>query len=454
MNRPVGMSDGILKLAKLSKANSLDEIKAIFNFNMDQLMVFGSGVKGDPGDKGNPGLQGDQGYCVYGNGGSDSSYDAIRQAVEEEESVNSDENTEGADFFINQKGIFKVYRDGDRDVHTMLVWKEEDSANGTIPFIIKKAEEAKVAPQVTQHWNDIDYVNRITPNNSKPVVLVGDKSMADTGTLDPIADSPLMMYQDGSIAFVNSNGTTTYAYSINASYKERGSDFGRSGLWLGAHYDSTVNNSNDSSKLPHIFLDYLGRGENISNFAFIKGIVASEGIVTTAGKLTLAEYKDKTDAIASRAFIQNTSVYRSASTLFDTNLTVSVLGHADNYCIINIKGVIGSDLINRGIGNKHIDIPYEGAYSCNPSVPELVFGHVVNSYGPEHIEFYGSSFAELGLLNNSQGLLVEFRSTAYGGTMNLYINSSNESGASLLSDYNNKGVFVDLTIKIDLTSLS
>ena len=58
MNRPVGMSDGILKLAKLSKANSLDEIKAIFNFNMDQLMVFGSGVKGDPGDKGNPGLQG------------------------------------------------------------------------------------------------------------------------------------------------------------------------------------------------------------------------------------------------------------------------------------------------------------------------------------------------------------------------------------------------------------
>jgi hypothetical protein len=443
-----GMQNGVLKLAKISNSSTLDDIKAIFNFNMDQLMVFGGGAKGDPGNPGSIGPQGDLGFCVYGDGNSDSQDEVILNHVIDEE-TSSAENNEGADLYINQYGVFKVTR-GDnaaRKVKTIFVWNEENSY-GRYPFIIKKAEEQQqVQTQRESFWEDgtFNQGSGITPKDSKCIVLVGDNRY--NNSYDPRSSAPLCLFNDGVILFKNRNDKqVTYDYVISAGYRERTPDFGRSGLFIGQVADTTVdNNIASGAKLPHLFLDYYTRKDkSIEPFCYIHGTTIA-AVATPAGGSTgevcIVTYKDKYDATDKCAFVNGVSYVRSGKTALTIKFDSGTM---------NIKGVVSCADINQGsTGTQHIDFAYDGDVSMNRKLlPGFIMGHIVNAYGPEHIEYYGSTLKDIGM----QGVYISLDSN--NKVMSMYITAIDPTpGKSFITDFNNDIVFVDFTFAFDIDKL-
>ena len=443
-----GMQNGLLKLAKISNSSTLDDIKAIFNFNMDQLMVFGGGAKGDPGNPGSIGPQGDLGFCVYGDGNGDSHPEAILNHVIDEE-TSLVENNDGADLYINQYGVFKVTR-GDnaaRKVKTIFVWNEAN-AYGRLPFIIKKAEEQRqVQTQSESFWEDgtFDQGSGITPKDSRCVVLVGDNRYNDS--YDPRSSAPLCLFNDGVISFMNRNDKqVTYDYVISAGYRERTPDFGRSGLFIGQIADTTVDNNIASGiKLPHIFLDYYAReNKSIEPFCYIHGTTVTT-VATPAsesrGEVRIITYRDKYDTTDKCAFVNGVSyvqIGKNALTIKFDNGTM------------NIKGVVSCEDINQGnTGTRHIDFAYDGNVSISPKLlPGFIMGHIVNAYGPEHIEYYGSTLKDIGM----QGVYISLDSN--NKVMSVHINAIDPAaGKSFITEFNNDIVFVDFTFAFDIDKL-
>lgn len=439
-----GMQNGLLKLAKISNSSTLDDIKAIFNFNMDQLMVFGGGAKGDPGNPGGIGPQGDLGFCVYGDGNSDSQTEVILNHVIDEETSLA-ENNEGADLYINQYGVFKVTR-GDnaaRKVKTIFVWNEENAYG--YPFIIKKAEEQQqVQTQSESFWEDgtFNQGSGITPKDSKCVILVGDT--AYNRAYDQRNSAPLCLFNDGAISFMNRNDQqVTYNYIISAGYRERHQDFGRSGLFLGQIADTTVdNNIASGAKLPHIFLDYYARNKSIEPFCYIHGTtIANVATPAGEGEVRIITYRDKYDATDKCAFVNGVSYVQNGKNALTIKFDSGTM---------NIKGVVSCEDINQGNqGSHHIDFAYDGNVSMNSKqLPGFIMGHIVNAYGPEHIEYYGSKLEDIGM----QGVYMALDSN--NKVMSLYITAIDSTpGKSFITDFNNDIVFVDFTFAFDLNKL-
>lgn len=445
-----GMTNGVLKLAKISNSSSLDEIKKIFNFNMDQLMVFGGGAPGEQGLPGNPGPQGDLGFCIYGNSQDYSDEESIRNYVISQEVEQTNASVAGADLFVNRYGLFKVYR-GENDsrlVENIFVWTQENAGSDMNYIIAKAAEQQQIQTQTESFWEGNTYASGsgITPRNRKTVVLCGDNRYDKF--YDPLATAPMTLFNDGSISFLNRNETDAYNYVVSATYRERYQDFGRSGLYIGQIHDSTISvDESAGENLPHLFMDYILRKDRrtISPYIYVKGATVSSSVTpidNNDGAVKVIAYKDKFDREPKYAFVNGTAYVKDGQ----TSLTVGIEGN-----VINLKGVIDCALIERtqaGTINSYISIPYNGDVTTSQielSDSDIIMGHVINSYGPEHIEFYGSTVRDLGLRN----IMVSFTDTS----MNIYLRSYEVPGESIVTDYNNNKIFVDISFVLNINTL-
>lgn len=457
------MENGVLKLAKVTSDTSIDEMRAIFNFNMDQLMVFGGGAQGDPGKPGDIGVQGDQGYSVYGNGDKSLTDDEIIKAVKQEEE--SQITNTGSDIFVNSAGVFKVSRDDARTVTPLFFWKEEtadDYSERSYPFIFDKADEQEATPQNEEIWESTTFTGRLTPKKTynSSIVLVGDRARwRRAANKSCPTHSPINLLNDGVISFVNMNGDAkypnTYIYTISASYSESGDDNGRSGLFLGQTVDTDFEFEGvvDVKKsLIHMYMDYIADAQHWSNFTYINGTVVCNGTVTLNknNALNVIKYKDKwdNDISAQFALVEDTVYFKDTDASFDTGVTLSVLSNNSDRVIMRLEGSINAKYITQA--GTSIAFRTTGlVFTLGSRDSELIHGHIINSYGPEHIEFYGSTFASIGL----NSLYVKWNSISEPSNMEVILTKSTDSNVCILTDYNNIGVYVNLVFAISLPQI-
>lgn len=424
-----GIGRNALKLIKVSSAQDLDDIKKAFNYNMDQIMAFGGGEQGEQGEPGSIGDQGDQGYSLYGNSDIPTRDEDVLSFIEDEET------SEGAaDFVVNRKGLYKVTRDTDgsglRNVKMLFAWKEEDS-DGTPGSYIFPTQETQDTPTNEQLWKFDGAYGGVTPENDKSVVLCGDATK-DKSWYRAVINSPLSFYQDGSVAFINmQDASKVQAYTVSAAYSERGSDPNMpSGLLLGQSVDTTVANATPKS-LPHTYIQYVMYSDkSTSNFMYHNGTVACKSVITeNTDSINVVQYSDKGDAENKIGLEQTTIVKNIGSTG-----TVTITSMAGN--MMRVEGIIPPGHFTLNIGKSADRI-------VAPKTSSLVYGHVVNSYGPEHIEFYGCNASEVGLgsadaYTDAQGLWIDIDATPL------------TKPTSLFTTHNNEKAYINLLIKLPL----
>lgn len=450
------MNDNILKLAKIGADSSIDTLIAIFNFNMDQLMVFGGGAPGEQGDQGDSGPQGDQGYSVYGDGSNTGVQEEIIESVRQEEGQIIDN---GSDFFINRLGIWKVSRNDTRTVSPLFFWKQETAEDfGSNNFIFEKAQEQEVAPQYEETWDNSTFPGKLTPikHYNSSIVLIGDYSKwANFEDKRCPTSSPINFLNDGIISFVNTDGKNNnpekYVYTISASYNESGNDMGRSGLYLGMTENTTIQGLSDVKRdMIHIFMDYIYKDGTFTNFVYTNGAIISKGsanVDNTNNTLSIVKYKDKWDNEAKTVILEDVVYYKKSNNIFDTSVSLTVLSNSNNKVTCKLEGVINAEEI--GIG-KYIDFslnPKGFILNSNLISVDLIHGHVVNSYGPEHIEFYGASAFDIGF----SSIKAIFSNVDKKLSINFIPRST--TGLSIISEYNNKGIYIDIMFSISLNNL-
>ena len=446
------MKKGILKLAKISNTSSFDDIKAIFNKNMDQLMLFGGGEKGEDGSQGNDGIPGDKGYSVYGDNSNTSDSIVISQKVAEFE---EDYEYEGFDLYVNQNGVYKVSRDGGdaRSVETLFFWK--DPEDGSSNYIIPKQVISQ--SKIDSLWES-SISNTITPKDNNHILISCDAQWKDViNDIDTTSISPITLLNDGVIQFRNqiSNNAESYIYVISAAKKESGNDVSK-GMFIGQVEDGYLYNESKDKDidtkgyLPSIYLDYTEREDITSNdteskldsFCYINNTTVTNVaspmsyneddknyIVNTDVKII--QYITNYDSTPRFTFV-NKTVYSN-----DNNLTCSFNGN-----ILNIKGVVSIDNNNTF---KKIIFKYNGDYVGTIKVSDIIYGHVINAYGPEHIEYYGGTIEDLGL----DSISIMFDKNR---NMIIILDSNSDNAKSILNNYNNIKVFIDISLVLNLNA--
>lgn len=452
------MKKGILKLSKISNTSSFDDIKAIFNKNMDQLMLFGGGEKGEQGDSGNDGIPGEAGYSVYGDNSNTSDSGEISQKVsefEEEYAYN------GFDLYINQKGAYRVSREGgdNRNVEVLFFWK--DPEDGSSNYIIPKQVVSQ--SKIDSLWESLSSVSdTITPKDNNHILISCDKKWNDViNDVDSTSISPITLFNDGVIQFRNqiSSNAEKYIYVISAAKKESGNDVSK-GMFIGQVEDGYLyNRSKDESidtngYLPSIYLDYTERinitdknestESKLDSFCYINGAA----VTNVASPLCYDKSVDTYIISDDVKIIKYTTNYNSTPYFTFINKTVKSNNRniicSFNGNILNIKGVISASVLNE---NENIQFKYDGDYFKNNitiSSNNIIYGHTINAYGPEHIEYYGSKLEDIGLDSISIKFVSKF--------MNVIIRSSSDDNKSIVNEYNNDRVFIDISLVLDLNN--
>lgn len=452
------MKKGILKLSKISNTSSFDDIKAIFNKNMDQLMLFGGGEKGKQGDQGNDGIPGEAGYSVYGDNSNTSDSSEISQKVSEFE---EEYTYNGFDLYINQKGAYRVSRGGgdNRNVEVLFFWK--DPEDGSSNYIIPKQVVSQ--SKIDSLWESLSSVsNTITPKDNNHILISCDKKWNDViNSVDSTSISPITLFNDGVIQFRNqiSSNAEKYIYVISAAKKESGDDVSK-GMFIGQVEDGHLyNESKDKSidtngYLPSIYLDYIERSnitnENESTESKLDSFCYINGAAVTNVASPLCYDKNTDTYIISDAvkIIKYTTNYNSTPHFTFVNKTVKSSNRniicSFNGNILNIKGVIPADILSSA--NKDILFNYDGDFTkkINIKDDDIIYGHTINAYGPEHIEYYGNMLGDIGLSSISIEFDINY--------MHVYISADDDNNKSIVNEYNNVRVFIDISLILNLNN--
>lgn len=449
------MKKGILKLSKISNTSSFDDIKAIFNKNMDQLMLFGGGKQGEQGAQGMDGAPGEIGYSVYGDNSNTSDSNEISQKVSEFE---EEYTYNGFDLYINQKGAYRVSRSGgdNRSVEVLFFWK--DPEDGSSNYIIPKQVVSQ--SKIDSLWESLSAVSdTITPKNNNHILISCDKKWNDViNSVDSTSISPITLFNDGIIQFRNQiNGNAEkYIYVISAAKKESMNDVSK-GMFIGQVEDGYLyNKSNDKyidtkGYLPSIYLDYVERNnistENTSteskldSFCYINGTAVTNVASPLCYDENLNAYIISNDV----KIIKYVTNYNSTPRITFVNKTVKSgnLTCSFNGNILNIKGVISAEVLNNNNSNS-IQFNYDGDFEKDINIKDedIIYGHTINAYGPEHIEYYGSKLEDIGL----DRISIKFAENH----MIVNIVSSDDNNKSIVNEYNNDKVFIDISLVLNL----